>query len=145
MRDPIMIGEKNADALEKKDKAHSEKIFNDMPSDMQYAIEKLFAEKYQDHLIFLKVKNDYYAMIDVSGTLCKINKEDFSLTELFSMKKYACNINVKDNNLYFLTGKRESRKKRNLASRLIHPSQIVVLTDIQKWEYSFETNQIELK
>lgn len=139
-----MPGERNADQLEKRDIATSEKVFDDMPPAMQRAIEnKIFREKDDDHLRFLKIQQDYYAVIDISGTLCKIDENDFSMTELFSMKKYMCNLKVKDGKLYFFTGNRDRRQSRKLRARLIHPYQITVLTNVQKWIYDFETNEVE--
>ena len=136
---------KKAEKLEKKDKADSENVLSDMSDELRTGIKENLQEKYQDHMIFLKVKDDYYVMIDVSATLYRLNEEDYSLTEIFSMRQYACGLKIKGEKLYFFTGKRESREKRNLQARLIHPYQIVVLTDVQKWAYHFETGQIQLQ
>lgn len=142
-RNPIMPGEKNLDHLELKDKIQSEKVLESMPRHLRTAIEEQLIPKYNGHLLFLEADKTYYAMVDVSGTLLKINTASAQITEVFSVHQYACALKVKQNQLYFLTGIRESRAKRSIAARFIHSSQIRVLTEIQSWKFDFLSGELE--
>lgn len=115
LRDPIMPGEKNAEKLEKKDKADSENVLSDMCDELRTGIKETLQEKYQDHMIFLKIKDNYYVMIDVSATLYRLNEEDYSLTEIFSMRQYACGLKLKGDKLYFL--REREKAERNVICR----------------------------
>lgn len=92
LRDPIGIGEYNKDRLRNKDSARSEKVMEAMPEELKDYVENKLFEKYDDHLIFIETGGAYYAMVDVSGTLLKIDAKTHSVKELFSLQKYSCNI-----------------------------------------------------
>lgn len=143
LRDPIMPGEKDAGRLAKQDRIQSEKILESMPEQLKTAINKKLVPTYGEHLLFLKADKTYYAMVDVNGTLLEIDQASGQATEVFSVHKYTCSLKVKHNRLHFLTGRRQSRDKRSLAARLIHPSKVGVLTEIQAWEYDFLSGELK--
>lgn len=142
LRDPIGIGEYNKDRLRNKDSARSEKVMKSMPADLKDYVENKLFEQYDDHLIFIEKGGVYYAMVDVSGTLLQIDAKTQSVKELFSLQKYSCNVKVKGDKISFLSGRIESRDRRNLGARLIHPSTVSVLTEVEKRVYDFQKGKL---
>lgn len=141
LRDPIMPGERNAEHLAREDKMRSEQVQKSMPESLQLSIKENLLPTYGEHLIFLKVDEAYYAMVDANGTLLKLEEDSARITEVFSLHQYTCGITVENGNLHFLTGVRESREKRNLTARFIHGSKIAVLTDVKSWEFDFSEDK----
>ena len=113
-----------------------------MPEELKEYVENKLFERYDDHLIFIETGGEYYAMVDVSGTLLKIDGKTRSVKELFSLQKYSCNVKIKGDKISFLSGKIESRDRRNLGARLIHPSTVSVLTEVEKKEYDFQKGKL---
>lgn len=134
----------NASKLEAIDREQSKKIADSMPENLYEFLEEKAIKNYNDHLILIKAADSYYGMINISGTLVKINTENFTDKELFVIHKYTCGIKVgKDNKIRFISGKREPRYSpfKLWLYGLVVP--VNVLTECSYWEYDFYNNRLK--
>lgn len=143
-RDPIWFGERNADKMEKEWQKETEQVLDKLDEagfDKEDLKEKIRSD-YSGHLILLEHDGEYYGMINVSGTLMKMDIPSLEGTEIFSVKARVGEPVIKDNSLYFISGKIETREDRGLGM-FFHSSTIRVMKDISKWKYDFETQELE--